>query len=374
MATRRGRRTSRPRRVIVRLGLAFAGLCAGLIAAELVLAALGRPRFHAAHETQPEGRFRVHTEEDPPMYVNVPSTYITFVYDSNPRGYFGSYNDVAHRTNELGFRARREFSQTKDPNTFRLIFLGDSLTFGEGVRFDDTYPEHTATLLRAESKFAKLKIEALNFGVGGYNTAQSLEILRRLALAYEPDVVVLGYTLNDAEPPLIIVDPATGQVRRRDRERHIPEGRDDPRPPPRLIYKLRLASAVWQALSNRERTRQTVTYYRSLYEDGSPGWVESRRALRETIALCEKNDVLCCVVCFPILHELSNSYPFADIHEKVCATAREAGAIVVDLFPELKGEDAASLWVHPTDPHPNERVHAVAAAAIARALVASHTP
>ncbi|HEY5657362.1 MAG TPA: SGNH/GDSL hydrolase family protein, partial [Myxococcota bacterium] len=38
---------------------------------------------------------------------------------------------------------------------------------------------------------------ALNFGVPGYNTAQELALLEARVLAFEPDVVILQYTIND---------------------------------------------------------------------------------------------------------------------------------------------------------------------------------
>jgi len=39
-----------------------------------------------------------------------------------------------------------------------------------------------------------------------------------------------------------------------------------------------------------------------------------------------------------------------------------------DVLPLLKGRDVSKLWVHPTDQHPNERVHAVAGKLVAEAL------
>lgn len=371
------KRKRAPRKLAARLALVVGGLCVGLIAAELVLAALDRPRFRKKHSAPAqfafvsrEGSNRPITHEGYAMYVNKRSSEIRFVYDGDPRGYFGPNNDILHETNAQGFRSRRDFSESKVPGTLRICFLGDSSTFGEGVRFEDTYPEVTAKLLGKEEALAGRLVESYNFGVGGYNTTQSLWLFRRMVPAARPDVVVLGYTLSDAEPPLFVFDEATGHVSRGPWERTLPEGLDVAVPPDTWLYKLRTARLLWQVLKKRERTRRTVAYHRSLYEESSPGWAESRRALRELIGECRRQRIPCCVLCFPVLYKLDDDYPFTEIHSKVRRVVEDAGAVFVDLFAELEGRDAASLWVHPTDRHPNEQAHATAAKALVRALVA----
>jgi hypothetical protein len=41
---------------------------------------------------------------------------------------------------------------------------------------------------------------------------------------------------------------------------------------------------------------------------------------------------------------------------------------VLDLFDAFRGRDGPSLWVHPTNQHPNEEAHAIAAEALGRFL------
>ncbi|MBI3319368.1 MAG: hypothetical protein HYZ89_02105 [Candidatus Omnitrophica bacterium] len=43
------------------------------------------------------------------------------------------------QTNTEGFRALREYQQKKPRGTFRLLGLGDSLMFGQGVNDEDVY-------------------------------------------------------------------------------------------------------------------------------------------------------------------------------------------------------------------------------------------
>jgi len=65
--------------------------------------------------------------------------------------------------------------------------LGDSVTFGSGVRDDGTF-----CALRA------WRYDVVNLGVEGYGTDQELLQLEHEGLAYHPDVVVLNFTVaND---------------------------------------------------------------------------------------------------------------------------------------------------------------------------------
>jgi len=271
-----------------------------------------------------------------------------------------------YHTNSRGFRGP-EFEPGREGDRLRLMFLGDSFTFGEGVRFEDTYPEVTAGLL-AKQGGGDRRVEAYNFGVGGYNTAQSLQLLRMVLAEFSPDVVVLGYVLNDAEPSLIELDPATETVRRRPREQVVPEGTADPVPPESFPYQLRTARLVWQFFANRRRSRATIDHYHALFAPESPGWRASRRALRGIGEACRLREIPFVVVLFPILVDLTEDYPFGEIHERVSREVAAAGGIPVDLFPTLEGMNARDLWVHPTDQHPNERVHALAARSIAEQL------
>lgn len=99
------------------------------------------------------------------------------------------------------------------------------------------------------------------------------------------------------------------------------------------------------------------------------GWIKSRKALGEIIKLCQARDIPCYVLLFPILYQLNNKYPFSRIHHILSKEVESRGAIFIDLFDYLKGLEARKLWVHPTDQHPNEKVHEIAAKAIVKEII-----
>jgi hypothetical protein len=110
-------------------------------------------------------------------------------------GYDGWFAGVPVHINSLGFRDSREYSLAKAPGTFRIIVLGDSVTFGHGALSDTTYP----FLLEQRLKQWKPEVDwqVWNLGVPGYNTAQELAYLQRVGPTYKPDLVVVGFYEND---------------------------------------------------------------------------------------------------------------------------------------------------------------------------------
>lgn len=88
--------------------------------------------------------------------------------------------------NSLGMRDR-ERTVTKPANTYRVAFVGDSFTESIQVPLEKTFP----ALL--EGKCRPASVEALNFGVTGYGTAQELLLLRSRVLQFQPDLVVLVF-------------------------------------------------------------------------------------------------------------------------------------------------------------------------------------
>ena len=98
--------------------------------------------------------------------------------------------------NADGFRDA-EAPEGNKPSAFRIVCLGDSWTFGMNVGPEQAYPQRLRALLKAE--FPRADFEVFNRGVLGYSSYQGLELMRRSLLDLNPDVVVIGFAMNDAK-------------------------------------------------------------------------------------------------------------------------------------------------------------------------------
>jgi lysophospholipase L1-like esterase len=84
----------------------------------------------------------------------------------------------------------------RGPNDFRLLALGDSVTFGWGVLYEEAYPTLLAELLRKARPGREIQV--MNAACSGYSTHQGLEMLKRRGLKYRPDVVTIWLGWNDS--------------------------------------------------------------------------------------------------------------------------------------------------------------------------------
>jgi hypothetical protein len=124
--------------------------------------------------------------------------------------YDGWFAGVPVRTNALGFRDNRNYQLEKRPGTFRILVLGDSVTFGHGSVYEHTYP----LLLEQRLKAWKPSVDwqVWNLGVPGYNTSQELAYLLEVGSAYRPDLVVVGFFGNDFSDNHDVVSPTRRAV------------------------------------------------------------------------------------------------------------------------------------------------------------------
>jgi len=272
-----------------------------------------------------------------------------------PSGYapVNTARPVSKPRNSLGYRdLERAFE--KPPGVRRLVVLGDSFTWGAGVDFDDAYPQRVE---RGLSRRRGGSFEVVNLALPGFETDDELAVLEKQGFAYQPDLVLLGFVLNDAE------DAASAERRRAaDWIRTRSEG-------PRIWDRSALLRFVGLRLWATGENRRRIAGYRAMYADGAPGWTASQTALQTMGALCRGHAVPLVVAIFPLLgNPLDEGYPFSEIHGKVAASAARAGARVVDLLPAFRGLRPDLLMVDAEDEHPNEIAHRIAAKTLLPAL------
>jgi hypothetical protein len=233
------------------------------------------------------------------------------------------------RTNSQGFRGP-EIAEKAADGVARIAFLGDSLAMGWGVAQDKTFPQQVV----AELQKAGRKVDGFNMGVGNYNTTQELALYKDTGAKMKPDIIVLGYFINDAEPIPSYSD--TGWL-----ENHSEAW---------VVLKYRIDSVLRQTGDVPDWKR----YYRELYNDDRPGWAATKKALGDLAALAKTSGIKLVVFHLPELHELK-PYPFNDVTAKVRSVVEATGVPFVDLLPSVENLDPPSLWVTVPDPHPNAR-------------------
>ena len=113
---------------------------------------------------------------------------------SHRRGAVGTCTGINVSINSLGLRGP-EVRLRKASDEYRILFVGDSVTFGHQLSHDDTFVARVQTLLHSRA-FPK-RIITLNAGVVGYATWQEFDYLQQEGIMLDPDLVVLGFCPND---------------------------------------------------------------------------------------------------------------------------------------------------------------------------------
>jgi len=109
-------------------------------------------------------------------------------------------NSLGYRNRELGAKQGR-----------RILFLGDSITFGDYLAEQETFVRRVETVARARGR----EWETVNAGVGAISLENELAVLLETGLGTEPDVVVLCFYPNDfQESPGIRIQKLPPWVRR----------------------------------------------------------------------------------------------------------------------------------------------------------------
>jgi lysophospholipase L1-like esterase len=250
--------------------------------------------------------------------------------------------------NSFGCRDR-EYPLVKPAGVVRIVGIGDSLTFGQGVSEPDTY------LARLEKDVAaKQAVEVINCGVFGYNVKEEARRFEEVAEMLEPDIVVIGYELGDIlqNPPLKSNGPGVvgeqGGTNGLVEWRSFIEGLKTSRLVTFLAYR-------YSFLLKRFNLRD----WDALYADDSPLWkkLTAKYEAMATTAAARKIAVIVAII--PELSNLDDRYPFRGVHERVAAMCASFGIRTVDLLPAFKGEDGPRLWIHPRDRHPNPQGHQI---------------
>lgn len=158
------------KRLAVNLALVVASLLVALVLGEAALRALGfsYPSFWLPDEVT-GSRLRPGSE-----------------------GWSRAEGEAFVKVNSRGLRDR-EHALPKPPGVYRIAVLGDSYAEALQVELEETFWWLLAQRLQACAFQPGRRIEAVNFGVSGYGTAQQLLTLRHRAWDYSPDLVLLAF-------------------------------------------------------------------------------------------------------------------------------------------------------------------------------------
>jgi lysophospholipase L1-like esterase len=254
------------------------------------------------------------------------------------------WGGVTVTTNAQGLRGP-EVALAKPQGTKRILWLGDSVTFGYLVPdWRDTFP----FLVAARLDSGGIQTESINAGVGGYSPWQEDLWLRRNGVRYDPDVVVVGFVLNDVTEKFHLVKYGGDREGRQLRDSYTTwvdylVGHSA------LAYQVRNLTLEFKAkrrLGSDVRLgaiQQQALDVQTLisHPDGENvrlAWEVTLENLDRIRGFCAENEMQLIVVAFPFAMQLEDPQGAGAPQRRLTGWASEAGVKMVDLLPVLAGE------------------------------------
>jgi len=255
--------------------------------------------------------------------------------------------------NALGFRELPPGPDGTDPGVRRILVLGDSFTFGDGVRRgEDRFTDLIEARLNREAGSGE-RYHVYNAGVSGSRPAGWLRDFRKLRPSYRADLVLAVFFLRDG------TDLCTSlrchvQTIRAIKARYAERFGQGWSYLAKLFYGWRIRSDFAE-----EFRGQVVRAYLGSEAERAT-WTTQSAALRALAERVQRSGSELHLVVFPMLLDLDD-YPFQAVEDEILRVAREAGIPAISLLDGFRGQDARALWVAANDQHPNERGHRIAA-------------
>src|SRR3989344_3071728 len=254
----------------------------------------------------------LHEKVDNPRLGHVLLPNLTIVRD----------NDAVYNTNSDGMRDM-EYSVGHSNEVYRIVIIGDSVTFGSSVNQSDIYPEVLERELN-QGLPENYKIEVLNLGVSGYSTVSEVELFKLKGLKYNPDLVILAYVLNDAS------------------YQNSPTDQEAPKfthckinlinmPINCKLKEILSSSAFLRALrdSLKDHEKQKDIYIE--YHNDPERWDYLVNQVDDLKFMSDANNFKVMAVVFPILSDFDN-YKWAELHSKLIDMFDSKGFYTLDIY------------------------------------------
>jgi len=243
--------------------------------------------------------------------------------------------------NSLGHR-NPDLKEIKNPNEKRIHVIGSSLALGWGVNEENGFVNLIENKLNKNiSPKTNLNYVMSNAGVGNYNTFYQVEHFEKQVGIIKPDVVILQYFINDAEPNAVQTNSA-------------------------LIKYSLLAGYLYKHFLTYSMgaSKSLEDYYLSLYKDDEPGWENTKSSLLKFKKICNERGIISVALMIPDLRDFSKNSGYPSLYEKIEKVFQQSKIPVIDTFPALSvafGNDSINARVASDDPHPSSSAHKIIA-------------
>jgi lysophospholipase L1-like esterase len=365
---------SAPREIATGVALVAGGTLAGLLLAEAAARIFLPPPATVTITQAPDAAGRRAGENASPLAVRAAAhhdlQYAGLVLDT-PAGrrmrantearlqsIVGADGEIVVRTNSLGYR-NPEIGPKTTART-RVLFLGDSVTLSVYLPEEASFVRRVQTL---SDTAPGERFETINAAIAGISLPNELAILQETGFSTNPDVVVLGFFLNDAAPSpgVRIMQPPSWLAwswLARDLGVRLPfllhtmgGGGDEQVEAQGRAWRdeLRARYATGPGDPAADRTAFNAAVLEAASDWGS-AWTDSAWDAIEPLLIefrrqCDAHHAQPAIVAFPVAQQVRARFDASEPQRRLAAIAARLDIPLLDLLPRLKE-------VVPAEPRP----------------------
>jgi len=250
----------------------------------------------------------------------------------------GEWGGVVVKINGKGLRGP-ELDYTKPSNVERILYLGDSVTFGFKLEsYEQAFPYLVEVVLEDRLGY---EIETINAGVSGYAPWQEYIYLSKEGIKYEPDLVVVSFVLNDVTEKFGLIQFG-GLGEGSQLERTAMTASDEFFSKTGIGYftrkisaRIRFGTDIQPGAQQKEVLDVESLAYYPYRPDVQRAWKITLEELGKIFDLCLERDFSVILVLFPYTFQFDNIDTLSTPQMVVSQYAFDNGIPVIDLLPIL---------------------------------------
>jgi lysophospholipase L1-like esterase len=329
------------KKIFTAVGIIFSSILITLLVLELVLRVVYDLRAH-------ERRRGTHASTQ--LYRL--SKNKNLVYELRPNSEVRFEEEgIDYKINYSGFRDNKYRLNKGDKK--RIIFVGDSLTFGWFINLHETYHKQLEELLHAKSH----DVDVMGMGVVGYNTVQEYYLIEEKVLEFNPDIVVLQICPNDFRRTMGIKKEDKGKeyILIPYRDIAIPyvlEKNAITHFLMRISHLYKFINVKLELLIKKWNKNYTPKEYFMMGED------RSFRYLKKIKNFLDGKGITFCAVIFPF-RKTRKVYRYESLHKRIGDVLTNLQVPYIDLYREFNITGPADIWTDKM--HPNAKGNRIAA-------------
>jgi len=261
--------------------------------------------------------------------------------------------NIKYNFNSCGFRDEDANKEELD-SSIRLLLLGDSIAFGNGVLFEKSWASLLEKKLNDDPN-QRQKYIVINMGVPGYGQDEEIKLFKKWGKDLTPHIVLTTFCTNDWN------DNSSQYIE----DGYVVNNRDSAS---RIKMFLNLHSRLYTFIVLR--VKNTKWWHRNREDRGEARISPPINIAKENVAALDKEiktlGMEHYLVYFP---DKTYNHTNKDDHRRFLKLCKELNIPVIDLYPVFNvNPDVRKHFYFKTDPHWNDRGNELAAEAIYKNL------